>query len=324
MLLRSGVLRGNLLLAVRPVLPALASITPIKPSVLLPSVSLASWWLSAWLCYKYASTFYSGPSPIYAVFLTLLSFPVILAGGAPMADVPALAAGLAVLLLVVPRVLRGEVRVKGLIPIGLASGALVLVRENVAASLLAVALVLLLKSKFKEAAAYLLCGSVAPILWTSFSATQLGLTYLSNIQTGVQISLAYSGLYYNPLRVVKYLLVGLGPLALPSIFAWLITGGKAEEFKLLHALALPHVLLAALWPGMYEPRLAIIAMPGVAPIVGEGFMLLLFKFSQLPIYGRLGLSALERGLLALYFIYNLALAYLNNSLRISGILAHGA
>ncbi|MEN2974601.1 MAG: hypothetical protein ABDH32_03365, partial [Candidatus Caldarchaeales archaeon] len=114
------------------------------------------------------------------------------------------------------------------------------------------------------------------------------MNYLTALSTTTSLSVKYSGVIYNPLKVLGYLLDGLTPFLLIFTLLWIVNEVDKERFKFLHLISIPFFFAAILWPGLYEPRLAIVVLPAVAPLVGYGANELIIKISSQPIYQKLG------------------------------------
>jgi len=140
------------------------------------------------------------------------------------------------------------------------------------------------------------------------------MNYLTQISTGLSLSMKYSGVFYNPIKVVGYLIVGLTPVLIILALVGILLDENEERFKIVHFLALPSLLLA-----IYEPRVAIIALPGIIYLCGYGLSKLIIQLSKRPFYKIGSGTLLLIILLTLNLLGNLFLAYINNGSKISPI-----
>lgn len=308
-----------MLFAVRPVLLLLAYIYPWSPPPFLSSISLVSYLISVYLSYKFARELYDKLSALLASSLLASNFTAILLSSAPMADLPSLASALAIQLIVL-RGLKNHHRT-GLswLKYGLFSGFLILVRENVMMSVAAMCLLLLHKKLYKPLLAYAVSTLIVVACWQTFTLEVFHMSYLTQLSTGISLSVKYSGGPYNPFKVAGYLMDGLTPILIVLAFSGILLDDDKERFKLIHIIALPSLMLAILWPAIYEPRVAIISFPGIIHVCGYGLRKLIGKLSEKPIYRICGENTLTILFLAANLCVNLFLAYINNSYRFSAI-----
>lgn len=236
-----------------------------------------------------------------------------------MSDVSGYFASLYILMLFTRKILRTNPTTKFLIIFGLVSGLAIFIRESVWASILAICISLLSMRKIRELLAYVLAVTLIPMTWNIYTTINYNLNYFTGLSTAMSLSLKYSGAIYNPFKVLGYLLDGLTPFHLIFILLWIVNETNRERFKFLHLVSLPFFLAAALWPGLYEPRIAIVVLPATAPLIGYGANELINRISSQPIYRRLGRGGLEFIILASYLLFNILMAYLNNGLRFSYI-----
>jgi hypothetical protein len=116
-----------------------------------------------------------------------------------------------------------------------------------------------------------------------------------------------------------YLLDGLSPVLIVAVIIGLVLEEQEERFKILHVFGVPSLILSIGWPAIYEPRIAIIALPGLIHVGGYGLRKILESLSNKPIYRvRNGLLALLL-ILLIYTSGNFLLAYVNNGYMISPI-----
>ncbi|MCD6312349.1 MAG: glycosyltransferase family 39 protein [Thaumarchaeota archaeon] len=307
----------TMLFAVRPLLLLLVYALPWNPLYFLSLISLASYLISVYLSYRFTRELYDKMSALLASSLLASNFAVILASSAPMADLPSLAAVLAIQLIIL-RELRGHSN-NGFswLKYGLLSGLLVLVRENVLVCVAAMCFLLLYKRLYKPLLAYSISAFLVVACWQTFASEAFGMNYLTQLSTGISLSMKYSGKPYNPFKVVGYLISGLTPQLSLLAFLGILMDDDNDRFKLIHIIGLPPLALAALWPAIYEPRVAIIALPGIIHICGYGLNRLVGKLSERPIYRVCGRNTLIILFLTANLCINIFLAYLNNGYKFS-------
>jgi len=143
------------------------------------------------------------------------------------------------------------------------------------------------------------------------------MNYLTQLSTGIHLSIKYCGIPYNPIKVIGYLINGLTPILIVLGFLGILLDRDVMRFKLIHLIGIPYLSLAILWPAIYEARVAIIAFPGIVHICGYGLNRLIEEISQRPIYRACGRRALTLLFLTANLCINLFLAYANNNYRIS-------
>ncbi|MCL7391827.1 MAG: glycosyltransferase family 39 protein [Thaumarchaeota archaeon] len=309
----------TMLFTVRPILLILAYIVPQDPLQSLPIISLISYLASVYLSYKFTKELYNEESALLASYLLTTNFAVILVSSAPMADCPSIASNLTILYLYYSK-LRDvtESREKWLI-YGLLTSLLILVRENVLTSVIAICIILFYRKIYRQLGIYLFSIFTVLIIWQLFTTIQFNMNYLTQLSTGLSLSMKYSGVFYNPIKVVRYLIVGLTPVLIILALVGILLDENEERFKIVHFIALPPLLLSILWPAIYEPRVAIIALPGIIHLCGYGLNKLITQLSKKPFYRIGGGSLLLIILLTLNLLGNLFLAYINNGSKISPI-----
>lgn len=308
-----------MLFAVRPILLLLAYISPWNPLPFLSLISLVSYLVSVYLSYRFARELYDKSSALLTSSLLASNFVVILLSSAPMADLPSLASALAIQFLVLRGLKSHVVNELSWLKYGLLSGFLILVRENVMMSVAAMCLLLLHKKLYKPLLAYTISALIVVACWQTFVSEVLRMSYLTQLSTGISLSMKYSGIPYNPLKVLGYLIDGFTPILIVLAFLGILLDGDKERFRLIHIIGLPPLMLAILWPAIYEPRLAVIAFPGIIHICGYGLSKLMERLSEKPIYGICGKNALITLFLAANLCINLFLAYVNNNYEFSAI-----
>jgi len=317
-----SVKEGNfniMLFAVRPILLLLTYVSPLDPLLFLSLASLISYLISVYLSYRFARELYDKLSALLASSLLASNFAVMLLSSAPMADLPGLASALAIQYIVFKGLKRHLDNEFSWLKYGLISGLLVLVRENVMASVAAMCLLLLYKKLYKPLLTYGISTFIVIACWQIFTSEVFHMNYLTQFSTGVLLSTKYSGMIYNPSKVIGYLIKGLTPLLMILAFLGIIFDDDRERFKLIHIIGLPSFMLAILWPAIYEPRVAVIALPGMIHVCGYGLSMLIGKLSDKPIYRLCGRSGLLSLILATNICVNLFLAYINNSYSFSMI-----
>lgn len=307
-----------MLFAVRPIL-LLAYISPWNPLPFFSLISLVSYLISVYLSYKFARELYDKWSAFLASSLLASNFAMILLSSAPMADLPGLASALAIQVMVFRGLKKHSNNRILWLKYGLLSGFMTLVRENVTMSVVAMCLLLLYKRLYKTLIAYTLSAFIVVACWQMFTSEVFYMSYLTQLLTGISLSVKYSGEPYNPFKVIGYLVNGLTPMLIILAFLGILFDNDEERFKMIHLIGLPPLMLAILWPAIYEPRVAIIAFPGIIHICGHGLRELIIKLSEKPIYR----VCREHMLIALFLSTNLCinlfLAYLNNNYSFSAI-----
>jgi 4-amino-4-deoxy-L-arabinose transferase-like glycosyltransferase len=309
----------TMLFVVRPIILILAYIFPQDPIQSLSILSLLSYLASVYLSYKFTKEVYDENSALLASYLLATNFAVILVSSAPMADIPSLASNLAILYLFFNKLKNTIKSKKAWLMYGLFTSLLILVRENVLTSVIAICVILYYKKAYRQLMVYLSSVFIVLIGWQLFTTIQFNMNYLTQLSTGLSLSVKYSGVFYNPIKVMSYLMSGLTPLLIILALIGILLDEDEERFKIVHFLALPSLLLAILWPAIYEPRVAIIALPGVIHLCGYGLNSLITQLSKKPFYKNCGNSLLLTILLTLNLVSNLFLAYINNGFKISPI-----
>jgi len=308
---------NHLLFAVRPAILIVAYVLPIKPEVSLPLISMVFYVASIFLAFYFTKSLYDDISAVLAAALLAANFPVILNSSAPNADMAGLAAALLIQCLAL-RLLRQK-STNNWIFMGLLSGSLVLIRETVLMAVIAVCLLLIYKRMRRAFLFYSVAAFLIIIAWQTYASLTFRMNYLTQFFTGLSLSTKYSGVIYNPLKVVGYLLDGLSPVLIVAAVIGLVLEEQEERFKILHVFGVPSLILSIGWPAIYEPRIAIIALPGLIHVGGYGLRKILESLSNKPIYGvRNGLPALLL-ILLIYTSGNFLLAYVNNGYMISPI-----
>jgi|GEM_PF-3273710 len=309
----------TMLFTVRPILLILAYILPQDPIQSLSILSLLSYLASVYLSYKFTKELYDEKSALLASYLLTTNFAVILASSAPMADCPSIASNLTLLYLYFSKLRDVTESRKMWLIYGLLTSLLILVRENVLTSVIAICIILSYRKVYRQLVIYLFSIFTVVTVWQLFTTIQFNMNYLTQLSTGLSLSMKYSGVFYNPIKVVGYLIVGLTPVLIILALVGILLDENEERFKIVHFLALPSLLLAILWPAIYEPRVAIIALPGIIYLCGYGLNKLIIQLSKKPFYKIGGGSLLLVLLLTLNLLGNLFLAYINNGSKISPI-----
>lgn len=311
----------HLFIAVRPILPFIGLITPISSALTITIINIISYIASYLICFHYVHMLFQNTKvAFYSAYFTTFVFPLILTSSARMSDVLSYFVSLCILVLFVKKVYLNYPNADGgWIYFGLFSGLVTLIRENVWASILAICTYLLSINKVRILLIYLSTAIIIPGLWNIFTTINYKLNYLAAISTAISLSMKYSGVVYNPLKVLGYLLDGLTPFLLIFILLWIINEVDEKRFKFLNIISIPFLSGAILWPGLYEPRIAIVVLPAVAPLIGYGANELISRASYQPIYRKLGKKGLEIVILTSYLLFNVLLAYLNNGSKFSYI-----
>ena len=308
-----------MLFVVRPILLILAYILPQDALQSLSILSLFSYLASVYLSYKFTKEVYDENSALLASYLLATNFAVILVSSAPMADIPSLASNLALLYIFFSKLRNTTKSRKAWLIYGLLTSLLILVRENVLTSVIAICIVLYYRKTYRQLMIYLSSVFIVLVGWQLFTTIQFNMNYLTQLSTGLLLSVKYSGVSYNPIKVISYLMIGLTPLLIILALIGILLDEDEERFKMSHFLALPSLLLAILWPAIYEPRVAIIALPGIIHLCGYGLNNLIIQLSKKPFYRNCGSYLLLIILLTLNLMSNLFLAYINNGFKISPI-----
>ena len=140
----------TMLFTVRPILLILAYILPQDPIQSLSILSLISYLASVYLSYKFTKELYDERSALLASYLLATNFAVILASSAPMADCPSIASNLTLLYLYFSK-LRGVTESgKMWLMYGLLTSLLILVRENVLTSVIAICIILSYRKVYRH------------------------------------------------------------------------------------------------------------------------------------------------------------------------------
>ncbi len=308
---------NHLLFAVRPAILIVAYILPITPEDSLPLISIVSYVASIFLTYYFTKSLYDDLSAVLATALLAANFPVILNSSAPNADIAGLAASLLTQCLALRLLRRESIMIWGFY--GLLSGFLVLVRETVLMPVIAVCLLLFYKRMRRAFLFYSGAAFSIIMTWQIYTSLMFHMNYLTQFFTGLSLSTKYSGVLYNPLKVIRYLLDGLSPILIVMVIIGFVLEEQKERFKVLHIFGVPSLILSIGWPAIYEPRIAVIALPGLIHVGGYGLRKILESLSDKPVYGA------KNGLLSLFLVLliylsgNSLLAYINNGYKISPI-----
>lgn len=309
----------TMLFTVRPILLILAYILPQDPIQSLSLLSLLSYLASVYLSYKFTKKLYDEKSALLTSYLLAANFTIILVSSAPMADCPSLVSNLTLLYLYFSKLRDITMSRKAWLIFGLLTSLLILVRENVLTSVITICIILSYKKLYRQLVVYLFSIFIVLTFWQLFTTIQFNMNYLTQLSTGLSLSVKYSGVFYNPIKVVGYLMIGLTPVLIILAIVGILLDENEERFKIAHFLALPSLLLAVLWPAIYEPRITIIALPGIIYLCGYGLNKLITQLSWRPFYNIGGSSLLLIVLLTLNLLGNLFLAYINNGSKISPI-----
>ncbi|MCS7142379.1 MAG: glycosyltransferase family 39 protein [Aigarchaeota archaeon] len=312
----------SLLFAVRPLLIFLSSLFPsyVSTGVILSFSSALCYITTIYLVSRTTLLLYGSEAASMAAFLVASNYAVILNAAAPNADLPGLMSSVLLQYLIVNKIVKDrQLSDRYMISLGLLSGVLSLARENVLATVLSITLLLSLFDK-RRLFIYL-CGSVPiPLLWQIYATLTLNDNYLSWILSGgFALSFKYEGVPYNPIKVIGYLLEGLTPyITLFGLLGFLLDNDN-RRLKLVIVLAFPSLLLSAVWPSLFEPRVAIIALPGLIYIAGHGANLFVELLRKKPIIGLGNGLPVTVAILVLYVVFNFYLTYINNGSQLSPV-----
>ncbi|MEM0374846.1 MAG: glycosyltransferase family 39 protein [Nitrososphaerota archaeon] len=312
---------NQLLVATRPLLVFLAAYLPYDPGLTLSVVSALSHLLGVYLVFRLNRDLFGPSEGIAMAFLLTTNHAVMLNAAAPNADVPAMTASILLQYLAIVEVLlRGSSNSRRLVGIGLLAGALVLLRETVLSTIAGIALFLLLHQRSpRQALLWLTASTAVPIVWQIYAMNWIGISYLDQLKTGIAISTSYSAVPYNPVKVLGYLLDGITPLMLLASAIGLLFDDAEWRLKAALLIGGPSVILAAFWPAIYEPRVVVIAMPGLSFVAGRGLVVIANRLIDGPLLKRrFGVAAFAL-LMLIHVSFNYYLAYANNGGRFSPI-----
>jgi hypothetical protein len=224
--------------------------------------------------------------------------------------VPALFAGLIIWLLTLRLLQKGNNNTQNveIVLFGLLSGLLGLIRENVLIAVFGAFLALFKVNRFKGVV-YVATASILPTFWQLYANMVFGVSLLTQIFTGVSIATAYG---YSPVKVIRYFVLGVGPLALFSLLLGLLFDKDRNRQILIHCFLLPAVGLALGWPAIFEPRVALIAFHALIPPSSHGLVILMDSFKNHVLYGKKVGTLIVAAIYILNLLFNLWMAYTNN------------
>jgi hypothetical protein len=300
----------NLLLGVRPLLIFIATLFPFPYSVVLSIVSGFFYVFSILIGFFLVKRIYDERTAYHFPLLWLPNAYLILNAFSPNADVPALFAGLIIWLLTLRLLQKGNNNTQNveIVLFGLLSGLLGLIRENVLIAVFGAFLTLFKVNRFKGVV-YVATASILPTFWQLYANMVFGVSLLTQIFTGVSIATAYE---YSPVKVIRYFVLGVGPLALFSLLLGLLFDKDRNRQILIHCFLLPAVGLALGWPAIFEPRVALIAFHALIPPSSHGLVILIDSFKNHVLYGKRVGTLIVAAIYILNLFFNLWMAYTNN------------
>jgi uncharacterized membrane protein len=227
---------------------------------------------------------YNKRTAYYFPLLWLPNAYLILNAFAPNADVPAIFAGLTIWLETLRLLQKRNNNRQNmeLVLFGLLSGLLGLIRENVLVAVIGAFLALFKENRFKGIV-YVATALILPTFWQLYASMVFGMSLLTQIYTGVSIATAYE---YTPVKVIRYFVLGVGPLALFSLLLGLLYDNDRNRQILIHCFLLPAVGLALGWPAIFEPRVALIAFHALIPPSSHGLVILMDSLKNHVLYGK--------------------------------------
>jgi hypothetical protein len=308
----------NLLLGVRPLLIFIATLFPLPYSLVLSIISGFFYVFSIFVGYFLVKRMYDERTAYYFPLLWLPNAYLILNAFAPNADVPAIFAGLTIWLVTL-RLLKKEIITSNnkqnveLVLFGLLSGLLGLIRENVFAAVLGAFLALFKENRLKGII-YVATALILPTFWQLYANLVFGVSLLTQIYTGVSIATAYE---YTPVKVIRYFILGVGPLALFSLLLGLLYDNDRNRQILIHCFLLPALGLALGWPAIFEPRVALIAFHALIPPSSHGLVILIDSLKNHVLYGKRVGTLIVVTIYILNLFFNLWMAYTNNKFGFS-------
>jgi len=300
----------NLLLGVRPLLIFIATLFPLPYSIVLSIISGFFYVFSIFVGYFLVKRMYDARTAYYFPLLWLPNAYLILNAFAPNADVPAIFAGLTIWLVTL-RLLKKRNNNRQnveLVLFGLLSGLLGLIRENVLAAVFGAFLTLFKENRFKGII-YVATALILPTFWQLYANLFFGMSLLTQIYTGVSIATTYE---YNPVKIIRYFVFGVGPLPLFSLLLGLLYDNDRNRQILIHCFLLPAVGLALGWPAIFEPRVALIAFHALIPPSSHGLVILIDSLKNHVLYGKRMATLIIAAIFTLNLVFNLWMAYTNN------------
>jgi hypothetical protein len=303
----------NLLLGVRPLLIFIATLFPLPYSLVLSIISGFFYVFSIFVGYFLVKRMYDERTAYYFPLLRLPNAYLILNAFAPNADVPAIFAGLTIWLVTLRLLQKRNNNRQNveLVLFGLLSGLLGLIRENVLAAVFGAFLALFKENRFKGII-YVTTALILPTFWqlyANYANTVFGVSLLTQIYTGVSIATTYE---YSPVKVIRYFVLGVGPLALFSLLLGLLCDSDRNRQILIHCFLLPAVGLALGWPALFEPRVALIAFHALIPPSSHGLVILMDSLKNHVLYGKRMATLIIAAIYILNLFFNLWMAYTNN------------
>lgn len=310
---------NQLLVATRPLLVFLAAYSPCDPGLTLSVVSAFSHLMGIYLVFRLNRKLFGPNEGIAMALLLATNHAVMLNAAAPNADVPAMTASLLLQQLAIAETsVHGHLSGRRLVGIGVLAGALALLRETVLSAIAGIALFLFLHQRsLRRALLWLIASAAIPAAWQIHAMNWIGISYLDQLRTGLSLSTSYSAVPYNPVKVLGYLLDGMTPLLFLSSAIGLLFDDDRWRLRAALLIGGPSVALSAVWPAIYEPRVAIIAMPGLSFVAGRGLVVIANRLVANPLLKRrVGVAAFAL-LILIHVSFNYYLAYANNGGRFS-------
>jgi hypothetical protein len=195
-----------------------------------------------------------------------------------------------------------------LVLFGLLSGLLGLIRENVLAAVFG-AFLALFKENRSIGIIYIATALILPTFWQLYANLFFGMSLLTQIYTGVSIATTYE---YNPVKIIRYFVFGVGPLPLFSLLLGLLYDNDKNRQILIHCFLLPAVGLALGWPATFEPRVALIAFHALIPPSSHGLVILIDSLKKSCVVREKDGYAYNCDNLHTKLVFNLWMAFTNN------------
>jgi hypothetical protein len=300
----------NLLLGVRPLLIFIAIIFPLPHSLVLSIISRIFYVFSIFVGHLLVKRMYDERTAYYFPLLWLPNAYFILNAFAPNADVPAIFAGLTIWLVTLRLLQKRNNHGQNveLVLFGLLSGLLGLIRENVLAAVFG-AFLALFKEYRSIGIIYIATALILPTFWQLYANLFFGMSLLTQIYTGVSIATTYE---YNPVKIIRYFVFGVGPLPLFSLLLGLLYDNDKNRQILIHCFLLPAVGLALGWPATFEPRVALIAFHALIPPSSHGLVILIDSLKKSCVVREKDGYAYNCDNLHTKLVFNLWMAFTNN------------
>ena len=308
----------NLFIAVRPFLVFFAKLLlPLPPTITISVLSGIMYIASIILSYYITKLLYGEKTAYIYPMLWLPNAYLMLFAFAPNADVPGLFGALLVMYLVIRHIYKSgksDHATVYVMLLGFLSGALTLIRENVVSAILGAFFLLVTKEKWTKSIIYLVSALIIPSIWQLYVIFVHNISYLTFVDISVNNAIQYG---YHPFKIIRYFIYGLGPLPLFCLLMGLLSDRDRTRQIVNHFFLIPAIALALGWPGIFEPRVALIALHALIPTASYGFLVLSNALTNHVVYGkRLG----KLLLIAIYLVhvtFNIWMAYTNNKQHFS-------